>query len=794
MKQIVTGLVLILTGASLNAAPPAKKAATVARKPSATSPRAAFTPPPRTVAQFDELNEDMEEPVDGPPPPDVDMGGAPATTGQTTRPGAASGTEEKPQGFVSKKTGKPLAKAGIEDITNENFPDMIESFDYPNADVADVIKAISELTGKNFIVDPAVRGKITIIAPSRITVAEAYKAFLSALAINGLAVVPGDGFYKIKQARAAQRDNIDTFSGAYYPTSDQMITRIIKLKYISADEVNKQLRILTSKDGELVPYTPTNSLIVSDYGANMDRIMKILEQLDVQGFEEQMEVIRVRYARAKDISDLVDQIINKGEKKSNFGGGVPRFRPAGSPDSGGSSGAEVYSLVVPDERTNSIIVVGNKAGIEKIRKLVARLDYPMRPDEQGGFFVYYLRHAEAEPTANMLNGIATESKKAQDQASSAGPGGIRPPTGPGGQVQAGPSATAVFGGDVKITGDKNTNSLVIVASRQDFETIKNLLSKIDIPRDQVFIKAVIMEMNSDNANTWSADAYQFARNTNGIGRIGFRGSNSLATLTNPEADRGAVLGFGSGGLTKIRIADKDFEVPSLAALIRLVKTTNNGNILSTPQIMALDNEESEIEVGEKIPVSKNDNPTTGGVVASSITRENVTTKLVITPYISPDTDTVQMKILQEVAGVSNRKVEAEELAKNSVSTTTRRIKTQIVVNSGDTAVLGGLMRDEDNDNVIKVPVLGDIPIIGWLFKSKITGKVKTNLVVFITPKIVRNPADGGSIVDEKINERIDFIQKNMNGRDPHGSFVDALPRRKAAKPAEDAESPASETF
>src|SRR5262249_44698739 len=212
-------------------------------------------------------------------------------------------------------------------------------------------------------------------APSRITVAEAYKAFLSALAINGLAVVPGDGFYKIKQARAAQRDNIDTFSGAYYPSSDQMITRIIKLKYISADEVNKQLRILTSTNGELVPYTPTNSLIVSDYGANMDRIMKILEQLDVQGFEEQLEVMRVKYARAKDIADLVDQIINKGEKKNQFGGGVPRFRPAGVPDTGGGSGAEVYNLVVPDERTNSIIVVGNKAGIEKIRKLVSRLDY-----------------------------------------------------------------------------------------------------------------------------------------------------------------------------------------------------------------------------------------------------------------------------------------------------------------------------------------------------------------------------------------------------------------------------------
>lgn len=698
-------------------------------------------------------------------------------------------------GFVSKKTGKGMQAAGIEDMTNENFPDMIESFDYPNADIADIVKAISELTGKNFIVDPQVRGKITIIAPSRITVAEAYKAFLSALAINGLAVVPGDGFYKIKQARAAQRDNIDTFSGAYYPSSDQMITRIIKLKYISADEVNKQLRILTSTNGELVPYTPTNSLIVSDYGANMDRIQKILDQLDVQGFEEQLEVMRVRYARAKDIADLVDQIINKGEKKNQFGGGVPRFRPAGSPDAGGGSGAEVYNLVVPDERTNSIIVVGNKAGIEKIRKLVSRLDYPMRPDEQGGFNVYYLRHAEAEPIANVLNGIAGESKKAQEAAAAKQAPALGGPTG---QIQVGPAATAVFGGDVKISADKNTNSLIIVASKQDYDTIKLLLSKIDIPRDQVYIKTIIMEMNAGNSSSWGVDYYKFAADTNGVGRIGFRGSKDLSSVISPANDQGAILGFGSGGLVDLDLGQLGkFKVTSLTGLIKLLKATTNANILSTPQVMALDNEESLIEVGEKIPVSLNAGTTTAGITQSNVERQNVTTKLTITPYISPDTDTVQMKIDQEVNGLANVPIPAAELAKNAIATSTRKIKTQIVVNSGDTAVLGGLMKDDDREETAKVPILGDIPILGWLFKSNNKSRTKTNLVVFITPKIVRNPAQNSAIVDEKINERIEFIQQNMNGRDPHGKQVDGMPRKKASSgdlPAGVGEEPAIETF
>jgi general secretion pathway protein D len=713
---------------------------------------------------------------------------------QPPPPPAANGGQPE-QGFTSKKSGKNMAKSGIEDITNENFPDMIESFDYPNADIADIVKAISELTGKNFIVDPQVRGKITIIAPSRITVAEAYKAFLSALAINGLAIVPGDGFFKIKQARAAQRDNIDTFSGAYYPTSDQMITRIIKLKYISADEVNKQLRILTSTNGELVPYTPTNSLIVSDYGANMDRITKILEQLDVQGFEEQLEVIRVRYARSKDIADLVDQIINKGEKKNQFGGGVPRFRPAGAPDVGGGSGAEVYNLVVPDERTNSIIVVGNKAGIEKIRKLVSRLDYPMRPDEQGGFFVYYLRHAEAEPMANVLNGIASESKKAQDAASAAKAPSMGGPTG---QVQVGPAATAIFGGEVKISADKNTNSLIIVASKQDYDTIKVLLTKIDIPRDQVYIKTIIMEMTANNGTTWGIDYYKFDADSKGIGRVGFRGTEGLQSIISPANDSGAILGFGSGEKFEMDLGTLGkFNVTSLVGLIKLITQTNQGNILSTPSVMALDNEESLIEVGSKEPVALNQTVGQGGVSSGNVERQNVTTKLTITPYISPDTDTVQMKLDQEVQDLKSANVTASELAKVSVATTTRKIKTQIVVNSGDTAVLGGLIKDVDKDSTKKVPILGDIPVIGWLFKSKIAEKEKTNLVVFITPKIVRNPAQNTAIVDEKINERIDFIQQNMSGRDPHGKYIDNLPRRKSsAAPMSpmDAEEPAIETF
>ena len=694
-----------------------------------------------------------------------------------------------PAPIVSDKTKKPMNKANIEDITNENYPDLIESFDYPNADILDVVKAVSELTGKNFIVDPQVRGKITIIAPSQITVAEAYKAFLSALAINGYTVVPSGNFLKVKSARNAQRDSIETYSGNYYPDSDQMITRIIKLKYISADEVNKNLRILPSKDGEMVPYPPTNSIIISDYGSNIDRVMKIIDQLDVPGFEEKLEVIRMKYAAAKNMADLINQIINKGQKNQpGFTPGIPRFR-SGQPGESGGSGAESFSLVLPDDRTNSIIVVGNQAGIAKIKSLVAKLDFRLRPDELGGVYVYHVRHGEAEKMANTLNGIATESKKALEQPQAGGGMGA------GRTAEVGPSASAIFGGDVKFSADKNSNSLIITASKGDYEVIRNLLAKIDNPRDQVYVKTIIMEMSMSSNAAWGVNYYKFDADSKGIGRIGVS-TGSLGDILNPAQDSGAILGFGSGQTFDMKLPSGTVTVSSLMGFIKFLKGTTNANVLSTPAVTALDNEDAIIEVGEEVPVGKTTSQTGTAPAQTSIERKDATIKLEITPHISPDTDVVQMKIDQKIQQVSNKSVQASELANAAVSLTKRSIKTNIVVNSGDTAVLGGLMQDSDGEEVTKVPLLGDIPILGWLFKSKKTTKAKTNLVVFITPKVIRNVEDNSGVVNQNINDRIDFIQRSMSGRDPHGEVIDNLPRKRASEsaPAEKVEEPATETF
>ncbi len=665
-----------------------------------------------------------------------------------------------------------LSQAPLEDITNENFPELIESFDYPNAEITDIVKAMGELTGKNFIIDPGVRGKITIIAPSKVTVAEAYKAFLSALAINGFTVVPSGKFLKIKSARNAQRDSIETYSGAYYPTADQMITRLIHLKHISATQVQRDLRILPSKDGELSIYEPTNTIILSDWGSNVERVMKIINQLDIPGFEEQLNVIALKYAKAKDIADIVDQIVNKGERSTtqtrgrsgSFTAGVPRFNRTATGNTQNQQG-NAYFMVIPDDRTNTLIVVGNKSGIARIRKLVSQLDFKIRP-EDGGVYVYYVKNGDAEKIAQTLTGIAKDTAPKTGGATS-----------PNSAASSSANSQEIFGGDVKIAADKNTNSLVVTASKPDYETVLNLLSKLDIPRDQVYVEAIIMEMSMSDALNWGVGYYQFDKDSGGVGRMGFNGfGNDLSSFLSPVGGNGAVLGFGRGEAVTLSNAvnGQNVVVKSLTGFINFLKKVGRTNVLSTPQIMAMDNEDAEIEVGDRVPTSTTTTQTTTGA-SSGVQFEDATVKLKIKPFISPSSDQVRLEIDQKIKQLSNKTSTAKALADAAVILSTRSIKTNIVVGSGDTAVLGGLMRDDELESVSKVPILGDIPILGWLFKSKTVQKDKINLLVFLTPKIIRNKQDSSELLGKKLNERLGFI-KQTGGRDPYGEKIDSLPK------------------
>lgn len=728
-------------------------------------------------AQFDEL-----------PPPPEDLG----TSDLSTPPGGRFGNAAPQETIIGPaKGGKTgilntnqkgkFARANPEDITAENFPETIESFDFPNVEITDVIKAISELTGKNFIIDSTVRGKITILAPSKITVSEAYKAFLSALAINGFTVVPSGGFLKIRNARSAQRDNIDTYSGTYYPNSDQMITKIIHLKHITADTVQKDLRLLTSSYGEMSAFGQTNSLIISDFGANIDRVMKIINQLDVPGFEDQLEVVGIKYAKAKDIAELIDKVVNKGQKSQTataggFASGVPRFG-ATTTATTSKTGAS-YFLVFPEDRTNSLVIVGNKQGIARVKKLIAQLDFKVKLEDSGGVYVYYVKNGEADKIAETLQQV---TKDAGPKAQPAPSGGIA--IAPQGQAAA---REGIFGGDVTIKADKNTNSLVISASKQDYERVIDILRKLDIPRDQVYVQTIIMEMSLSDGFSASGGLVGF--NKDG-GKSGFvANATDLNDVLNPLAGAGnAILAFSQGPITVTNPfaasgAPSTMVVPSLVGFLKFIKTLGKANILSTPQITATDSQEAEIEVGDKVVTSVDTVQGANGISTTKANFEDATIKMTIKPFISPSSDRIRLEFKQNVKQLTQGKVPAK-LEGQALSLATRSIKTNVNVNNGDTAVIGGLIRDEETENTKKVPLLGDLPLIGWLFKGKEVSKTKLNMIVFLTPKIMRSPKDQQDILSFKTQERLNFI-KQQGGQDPYGATMDRIKKRGAAAPSD----------
>lgn len=737
-----------------------------------------FPPPPPDIDSFpSDSNAPMENEFGGVPNPEPANNSSPSAS--SFPPSSTSETSAGSGGPISNRQKERLSKAGIDDINDQNFPDTIESFDFPNVDIQEVVKAISELTGKNFIIDPGIRGKITIIAPSKITVAEAYKAFLSALAINGYTVVPSGSFLKIKAARDAMKDSIETYAGNYYPTSDQMITKIIHLKHIAADSVNRDLRQLISKVGDISAYPATNSLIISDYGSSIDRIVKIINQLDVQSFEEKLEVIGVKYAKAKDMAELIDRIINKGQTSNrnanSFSSGVPRF-------SGNSRGQNQGSsfTVIPDDRTNSLIIVGNNAGILRVKKLVAQLDFKVNPQESGGVYVYYVRYGNAEEIAKTLQGVTKDAGAGSRTSGTGTPTGGLPPLSPlnplsGGQASA---KEAVFGGEVKVTADKNTNSLVITASKQDYESVLSIINQLDISRDQVFVETLIMELTlSDSLNT-GAGFYQF---NSPAGKAGFSTSSSdVNNFLSPLAGGSAILGFSSG---QVKVTDpitgSEKTFPKLIGFLNFLKSYGRTNVLSTPSIIAMDNQEAEISVGDRVVTRTTTTLGTNGSPSTTTPElEDAEISLKIKPFISPATNSIRMELTQKSAQLStitppkNFEGQVQPIAKRS-------IKTTITVDQGDTAVLGGLMKDEEVEQIRKVPLLGDLPIIGWLFKGKTSEKKKVNMLVFLTPKIIRSSKDQKEVLDRKMEERLSFI-KAQGGRDPFGQQLEKFTKKSKA--------------
>lgn len=663
-------------------------------------------------------------------------------------------------------------------------------------DIRLVVKMIAKKLKKALLLDKAVTGTITIVAPNRcMSPDSAYDVFLSVLHLNGLTTVQVGEVIKIVKRADAQSQPIPTISGGVWSRSNErFITQLIPLENIDAVEISTAFRPLISPDGNIFAYGPSNMLIILDSAANVNRIMNILNKLDIEGTEEKIVVVPIEYASAENLAQVIMELFedevqgSRGSRTSSSSSAAAarvsrlRQRLQAARSRGGSrtpTRAPVASFsgsitssgtlrIIPDTRTNSLVIKANRYLIKRIKDVIAKLDAPL-PGGEGKIHVVYLENANSEDLASILADLAgtggtsagsrrmttAQSRQTRTQAGGvAGAFGNRFGSGRlgSGGIQRGGAATgnpnrgiaqttgrflADFDGAVRITADPATNSLVIIASNRDFEILQEVIAKLDIPRPQVFVEVLIAEITVERG----VDIGFEFRSTNDsteegiqvIGGTNYGGIQSAAV--NPLGVTGFAIGAADGTLT---FAGETFS--NIGALFRAMQTDRDVNILATPHILTTDNEEAEIVIANNIPFitgqifSANfNNP------ATTIERKDVGITLRITPQIN-ESEMVRLTIYQESSTVTDS---PEGLSASQVGITTakRSADTVVIVKTRQTVVIGGLMQDNITYTEAKVPILGDIPILGYLFKSSRRKVEKTNLLIFITPYIIKDNGD-----------------------------------------------------
>ncbi len=704
-------------------------------------------------------------------------------------------------------------------------PGVRVRMNFNEAEVLEIVQWISEITCKNFIISDTIRGgKLTVLSNTPITAEEAYRAFLSALNVNNMTVVEAGRFLKLQMKRDAPKDTIPTYVDGEFNLGnlDLMVTRLLQLKYADANTINGTVKQLVSKDGDSYPYAPTNTLIISDVASNMKRVLDILDKLDTPQGQNELRVVQVKYAAAADVAKTLDEVFGEKARAAGAAGGGARIQPirsggpatspAGTPP--GAPGAQpeataegeptVISKVIAEERTNKLLLIANSRSFPQIMDLIDKIDVPVPGD--GQIQVIYLEHANAEELSQTLTSLSQGTAN-RPKAAPASPGGAKPPQG------APKTAAELFQGEVKITADKSTNSLVVVASQNDFRSLLKVVKQLDIARRQVFVEAVIMEVNIDTSRDTALAFHGGAAAELGgesipllfgtqykVNGQNFNSINMLSALS--------MLGFVSGvrgpNLSSDASILGSITIPKFGVMLQALQTDSNVNVLSTPHIITSDNEEAEIKVGENIPIPAGyggygmgsslaglasmytgTTGTTGtgltglgsgygaygglssllGMGMGAINRQEVGLTLKVKPQINKG-NVVRMELeveLTEVKDTSNPL---------GPTTTKRSAKTVVLPRDQETVVVGGLMREKLDIGETKVPILGDIPVIGWFFKAKHNQKTKTNLLFFLTPYVVEGPEDFRTIFERKMDERREFLQQYYNTGPEYRAVVD----------------------
>ncbi|MCP5138843.1 MAG: type II secretion system secretin GspD [Chromatiales bacterium] len=584
---------------------------------------------------------------------------------------------------------------------------------YKDADIRQVIEAVGEVTGKNFILDPRVKAQVTMLSVAPMSPDAFYEAFLSILSVYGFVAVPaGDVIKILPDANARQMPGAELESGGGR-RPDDIVTRVIAVQNVAAAQLVPILRPLIPQYGHLAAHPPSNLLIISDRASNVDRMARIIARID-QAADQDYEVIRLEHASATEIVKLVTAL-NQGAQAGEGAGG-PRI------------------TVVADERTNSVLITGATDDRLRYRALITHLDTPL--EEGGDTQVRYLRYTNATDLATKL----------QSQYS-----------GTGAQAAAGKDAAPpAQRGEIGIWADDSTNALIITAPPKIMKSMMAIIDKLDIRRAQVLVEAVIVEVTSDRAAelgvTWAVGN---ANLDNAVGLTKFPGTTGVTGVA------GALLGSGTSttspasligdGLTLGVGRLRDSGV-SFVALLEALESDGTSNIIGTPVLVTLDNEEAEIKVGQEVPfvTGSYTNGGTGGTSTNTVNpfqtiqREQVGLSLKLTPQIN-EGDAVRLKIAQEISSLLPSSAAVDLITSN------RSINTTVIVQDGATLVLGGLIQDQVSEKQQRVPILGRIPLLGALFRNNETTKTKTNLMVFIKPTILRDNVQAAFETNTKYN-------------------------------------------
>jgi general secretion pathway protein D len=639
--------------------------------------------------------------------------------------------------------------------------------DFTDVDLPVLIKFMSEQTKKNFIFDERVQGKITIISPRRVTIDEAYDVFLSVLQSKGFTTITQGNTIKIVPAREARQDTIQT--GVSKDTaSAEFITRLVPLQNLESAEVVPLLAPLVSKDGMVSAFGSSNTLLLIDSRANIDRIVAILAEVDGEGAAGVLRVYPLSYAVATEAAKTLTSIFLEGGPAA--APSAVRARGLIRPSRG------IPVKILPDTRTNTLIVFAGQAMQEDIADLLKKIDVPASAGG-GNINVYYLENADAEEVAKVLASLS-ERRAGAAPAPPPGPRGVPPPA-PGG---AGIVSAELEGG-VKVTPDKATNSLIIVASSNDYEVLLGVIRKLDIRRRQVYVEALIMEITLDKARDLGVEFRGAVETGSGdnagaiIGGTNFDFAGNVNQLFGALAT-GNPLIFGGTGLIAGGIAGSvtlpdGTEIPAITAVLRAAQTRDNINILSSPHLLTLDNKEAEIVVGENVPfiTSQARDSTELANIINTVERKDVGITLRLTPHIH-ESDFVSLDIFQESSAVKGDSL--LDVSAVGPTTTKRSAKTSVLVKNGDTVVLGGMMQETFTNIASQIPLLGDIPILGHLFRFKSVSRKKTNLLIMLTPHIIREPGEmlaKSSEQHRKMTESFDAQKKEVER-----TFPDPKPR------------------